>query len=66
MEQKKSHRLKEWLKNNGLSALAFSQKSKINQEIIYKTLQGRKPQIRNAKRISRYTNHEVSLEDLGH
>lgn len=59
-------KLREWLRKKEMSGLEFAGLTKIPQQTIYRALSGHRVQIRIAKRISRYTKREVTLEDLGH
>lgn len=57
---------REWLTKKGETPLAFSRKSGISHITIYRAARGEPVYRSTAKKILRYTNKELTLQDFGY
>lgn len=57
-------RLETYLIKNGIPPIEFAVKAGTSLMTIYRYINGKRPNLRNAKIIETLTNGEVSIEDL--
>lgn len=63
-KQYESMKLIDYIIKNDFSVVKFAKMNKLSYCAIYKYIKGHRPTIRNAHKIVKITNNEVTLEDL--